>query len=270
MKRFIRSVRFVPARHVLCRQVPFFSLILLLLMPTGYSIAKPKPVEAGMTQQENALQMRKKNRERLMAKVKKRTAVVPLTPEQKQRETAKKLADRTKNREMLAMHARWQPGSLGGSDTLWSQARKGKDKTGRISPKLASRLHTVIKRLEDQLGKPYVWGGKNPLEGFDCSGLVFYAFNHVLERKLPRTANGMYQDPTLKHIRVDKLRRGDLVFFNINQRPGADHVGVYLGNDEFIEAPRSGLNIRISQLSDDFWQSHYLGARRILTEEATL
>ncbi|VFS11761.1 Uncharacterised protein [Citrobacter koseri] len=71
MKRFIRSVRFVPARHVLCRQVPFFSLILLLLMPTGYSIAKPKPVEAGMTQQENALQMRKKNRERLMAKVKK-------------------------------------------------------------------------------------------------------------------------------------------------------------------------------------------------------
>lgn len=96
MKRFIRSVRFVPARHVLCRQVPFFSLILLLLMPTGYSIAKPKPVEAGMTQQENALQMRKKNRERLMAKVKKRTAVVPLTPEQKQRETAQKLADRTK------------------------------------------------------------------------------------------------------------------------------------------------------------------------------
>ena len=244
--------------------------MLLLLMSAGDCFARPKPLVKEMTQQEKALQLRKKNRERLVAKAKKRVAVVPLTPEQKQRETAQKLAVRAKNREALAMHSRWQPGDLSRSDKLWSQVGSGKEKKERISPQLASRLHTVIKRLEDQLGKPYVWGGKHPREGFDCSGLVFYAFNHVLERKLPRTANDMYQDPSFRHIRADKLRRGDLVFFNINQRPGADHVGVYLGNNEFIEAPRTGLNIRISQFSDDFWQSHYLGARRILTEEATL
>lgn len=90
----------------------------------------------------------------------------------------------------------------------------------------------------------------------------------MLERKLPRTANEMYQANHLKPVRRDKLRNGDLVFFNINQRPGADHVGVYLGDDKFIEAPRTGLKIRISQLSDNFWQSHYLGARRILSEDA--
>jgi cell wall-associated NlpC family hydrolase len=114
------------------------------------------------------------------------------------------------------------------------------------------------------LGKPYLWGGNSPTEGFDCSGLVFYAFNHVLERKLPRTANGMYRDDGLKSVHRGSLKQGDLVFFNINQRPGADHVGVYLGDGRFIEAPRTGLKIRISQLSDDFWQSHYLGARRVL------
>lgn len=86
----------------------------------------------------------------------------------------------------------------------------------------------------------------------------------MLDRKLPRTANGMYQDNHLKSIHRGSLKQGDLVFFNINQRPGADHVGVYLGDGRFIEAPRTGLNIRISKLSDDFWQSHYLGARRVL------
>ncbi|MTH46187.1 peptidoglycan endopeptidase [Escherichia alba] len=239
-------------------------------MPSGYAGAQPAPVEREITQQERALQLRQQNRERLMAKVKKRAAVVPLTPQQKQREAEQKRAERARNREMLAMHSRWQPGTLGGSDALWRRSQSAKAKKERVSPQLASRLRTVMERLKAQLGKPYVWGGHHPLEGFDCSGLVFYAFNHVLERKLPRTANGMYQDPHLKPVRADRLRRGDLVFFNINQRPGADHVGVYLGNGEFIEAPRRGLTIRISQLTDNFWQSHYLGARRILTDEATL
>ena len=74
----------------------------------------------------------------------------------------------------------------------------------------------------------------------------------------------MFRDNGLKSVRRSSLKQGDLVFFNINQRPGADHVGVYLGDGRFIEAPRAGLKIRISQLTDDFWQSHYLGARRVL------
>ncbi|MGE5980225.1 C40 family peptidase [Klebsiella aerogenes] len=208
-------------------------------------------------------QKRKLNRDRLLAKAKRRAVVVPLTQEQKRRENMKKQAERASNREALAMHAQWRPGRLGDSEVVWHDVQDEAAAVLRRHPQATARLSTVLHRLKSQLGKPYLWGGHSPSDGFDCSGLVFYAFNHVLDRKLPRTANGMYQDTSLKPVDQSNLKLGDLVFFNINRRPGADHVGVYLGDGRFIEAPRTGLNIRISQLSDDFWQSHYLGARRV-------
>lgn len=261
--------RLVPARFTSQAQAPFFLLSLALLFP-GVSDARPQEVKSSLTREKSLeAAKRMKNRERLMSKVRQRIATVPLTPEQKRNEAEQKRLDRVKNREMLAMHARWQPGRFGGSDALWMPTPEelGQEK---LSPKAAASLRIVIERLKSQLGKPYVWGGQSPGEGFDCSGLVFYAWNHVLTRKLPRTANGMYQDKHLKSVHQKTLQRGDLVFFNINQRPGADHVGVYLGDGQFIEAPRTGLNIRISQLTDNFWQDHYLGARRILTDDAVL
>lgn len=263
------SVRFVPVRLASRAQAPFFLLTLALLLP-GVSDARPQEVKSSLTREKSLeTAKRMKNRERLMSKVRQRIATVPLTPEQKRNEAEQKRLDRVKNREMLAMHTRWQPGRFGGSDALWMPTP---EELGQemLSPKAAASLRVVIERLKSQLGKPYVWGGQSPGEGFDCSGLVFYAWNHVLSRKLPRTANAMYQDKHLKSVRQEKLRRGDLVFFDISERPGADHVGVYLGDGQFIEAPRTGLNIRISQLTDDFWQNHYLGARRILTDDAVL
>lgn len=136
--------------------------------------------------------------------------------------------------------------------------------------RVRASLLTVMSRLEKQLGKPYVRGGVSPQRGFDCSGLVVYAYNKVLDRKLPRTTRAMFRDKGLKKVARHKLRRGDLVFFRSKKRGPADHVGVYLGNNTFIEAPRSGLKIRISNLTNDYWQDHYLGARRILTNEAIL
>ncbi|MGL5700709.1 MAG: C40 family peptidase [Kluyvera sp.] len=273
MKRFILPLFSVPVRASVARRVQLFFLF-LLLTPGSYVSAKPQPAKAPEVQTDSEAKKRKLNRERLMAKAKKRAVVVPLTPEQKRRDIAQKRAERAKNREMLAMHSRWKPGNLGGSETLWKDVQEDMQQematAKRLSPKTTAKLRTVLHRLESQLGKPYLWGGVSPRDGFDCSGLVFYAFNHVLERKLPRTANGMYQDNNLKSIHQSRLKQGDLIFFNINQRPGADHVGVYLGDGRFIEAPRTGLNIRISELSDKFWQSHYLGARRVLTDDAAL
>lgn len=266
---FFISVPFVLVRFASRVQAPFFLLILALLFP-GVGDGRPQEVKFSLTR-EKSLEAaeRMKNRERLMSKARQSMASVPLRLAQKCDETEQKRLDRIKNREMLAIHARWQPGRFGGSDVLWMPTPEelGQEK---LSPKAAASLRVVIQRLKSQLGKPYVWGGQSPGEGFDCSGLVFYAWNHVLSRKLPRTANAMYEDKHLKSVRQEKLRRGDLVFFDISERPGADHVGVYLGNGQFIEAPRTGLNIRISQLSEDFWQNHYLGARRILTDDAEL
>ncbi len=140
----------------------------------------------------------------------------------------------------------------------------------RRKARVRASLLTVMNRLEKQLGKPYVRGGVSPQRGFDCSGLVVYAYNKVLARKLPRTTRAMFRDRGLKKVARHKLRRGDLIFFHSKRRGPADHVGVYLGNNSFIEAPRSGLKIRISNLTNDYWQDHYLGARRILTNEAIL
>lgn len=263
MNLFRLIITFVPVRTV-TRQVRFFFLFLMLMVTTGYASAAPVPVKTPEAKTVSDAKKREQNRQRLMAKAKKHVAAVPAAPEQKRQEMALRLAERARNRERLAMHARWSPGSLGRSEALWRDVQDDAAIATRRTQKSVSKLRTVIHRLESQLGKPYLWGGNSPSDGFDCSGLVFYAFNDVLDRKLPRTANGMFQDNALKPVHQEKLRRGDLVFFNINQRPGADHVGVYLGDGRFIEAPRTGLTIRISQLSDNFWQSHYLGARRVL------
>lgn len=161
--------------------------------------------------------------------------------------SAAKAALRAQNRALLQRHPEWF-----------------------AMPLLADDLHLqpvvekAIRRLQAQLGKPYVWGGETPEEGFDCSGLIFYAFNPLLAAKLPRTANEMYHYRQALDVADNDLRRGDLLFFGIHSRDKADHVGVYLGNNRFIESPRTGEQIRISDLSDAFWQARFLGGKRIL------
>lgn len=124
---------------------------------------------------------------------------------------------------------------------------------------------TAMAKLMGQMGKPYRWGGSSPGTGFDCSGLIYYAYKDVVKIKMPRTANEMYHLRDAAPIKRNELEMGDLVFFRINNRGTADHVGVYLGNGKFIQSPRTGEEIRISQLDNDYWQNHYIGARRVVT-----
>ena len=134
------------------------------------------------------------------------------------------------------------------------------------SPQLLSALEKVLDTLDTQIGRPYRWGGQTPGQGFDCSGLVWFAFRDYVNWPIPRTARALFADTRMAAVFTTELRRGDLVFFYIHRRDVPDHVGVYLGNHQFIEAPRTGLSIRISQLDQPFWQQHYAGARRVLTE----
>lgn len=124
---------------------------------------------------------------------------------------------------------------------------------------------TAMAKLMGQLGKPYQWGGTSPHTGFDCSGLVWYAYKDLLKFKIPRTANEMYHLRDAAPIKRELLEKGDLVFFRINGRGTADHVGVYLGDGKFIQSPRTGKDIQISALGEDYWQRHYIGARRMMT-----
>lgn len=124
---------------------------------------------------------------------------------------------------------------------------------------------TAMGKLMGQLGKPYRWGGTSPMTGFDCSGLVYYAYKDLLNIRIPRTANEMYHLEDAARVNRSELESGDLVFFRIQGRGTADHVGVYVGNGKFIQSPRSGRDIQITSLSEDYWQRHYVGARRVMT-----
>ena len=122
-----------------------------------------------------------------------------------------------------------------------------------------------MNKLMGQLGKPYLWGGNSPRTGFDCSGLVYYAYKDLVNIRIPRTANEMYHLRDARPVDRGELESGDLVFFRTRGRGTADHVGVYVGNGKFIQSPRTGRDIQITSLSEDYWVRHYVGARRVVT-----
>jgi len=123
----------------------------------------------------------------------------------------------------------------------------------------------VLSRAVNVLGTPYRWGGSSPSKGFDCSGLVKYAFNDVKAVNLPRSSSEMASGHGQKVERKD-LKPGDLLFFNIKSRT-VNHVAIYLGNDRFIHAPRRGKSVTIDTLKKPYWQSHYVVAKRVLPKE---
>lgn len=156
----------------------------------------------------------------------------------------------------------------------YGRHRTHQTKASTCSPMSLSAAHkkkylhakeTAMNKLMHQVGKPYRWGGTSPSTGFDCSGLVYYAYKDLMRIKMPRTANEMYHLRDAAPIQRGELESGDLVFFRITKRGAADHVGVYLGNGKFIQSPRSGEDIKISYLADNYWQDHYVGARRVMT-----
>lgn len=108
------------------------------------------------------------------------------------------------------------------------------------------------------IGKPYRYGGNTP-NGFDCSGLVQYSYARAGLRLAHGTDNLRRQSQPVSHR---NLRRGDLVFFD-QEGKKSSHVGIYLGNDEFVHAPSTGKSVHVSKLADRYWQQHFAGARRV-------
>jgi cell wall-associated NlpC family hydrolase len=110
----------------------------------------------------------------------------------------------------------------------------------------------------EQLGQPYCFGGGSP-SCFDCSGLVQYCYREQ-GIELPRTVRKQVR--VGREVAQHELLPGDLVFFRI--RTGdVDHVGIYIGDDEFVHAPRRGVAVRKDRLTDPWWGHHFLTARRI-------
>ncbi|MFJ3050533.1 MULTISPECIES: C40 family peptidase [Pseudomonas nitroreducens/multiresinivorans group] len=136
---------------------------------------------------------------------------------------------------------------------------RGHDKGSRqFSPVDTSR---IVERAHELIGTPYRWGGESEENGFDCSGLLVYLYRSIANRKLPRTTHSMIAQRQ-NEVSRDELQPGDAVFFNHNGGGSASHVGLYIGDDRFIHAPRTGKTIRIDSLDNSYWNRSFTTARR--------
>lgn len=119
----------------------------------------------------------------------------------------------------------------------------------------------LIKTARSFLGVPYLWGGASAEAGFDCSGLTMtvYQLNGL---NLPRHSKRQYEAGD--YIGREKLQKGDLVFFSLSNRGKISHVGIYIGEGQFIHAPSRGKKIRIDSLSSPYYSTGYAGARNYL------
>lgn len=120
-------------------------------------------------------------------------------------------------------------------------------------------LDRVVWNAQKQQGKMYRWGGESPKTGFDCSGLTQYAFGQGAGVDLPRTAAAQYA-ASMKVPR-HQATKGDLVFFNTMGKR-VSHVGIYLGDNKFVHAPRTGKAITTDALSG-YWERKLIGFGRI-------
>lgn len=120
-----------------------------------------------------------------------------------------------------------------------------------------SEVVTIAREL---IGTPYHYGGRSPKQGFDCSGLVYYAHLQAGVH-LPRTSYGQFK--ATQPISLRNLHPGDLVFFRLG-RQKISHVGIYVGHHQFIHAPSAGKDVTIDDLNDPYWQRRFVRGGRTL------
>ena len=108
----------------------------------------------------------------------------------------------------------------------------------------------------------YRRGGRAPATGFDCSGFVHYVFAKVLGLDLPSDSASQFSSGE-KVVRAE-MQAGDLVFFHIHGKR-ISHVGIYLGEGQFIHAPTTGERVKVSRLGESYWSRRFAGARRPTT-----
>lgn len=124
------------------------------------------------------------------------------------------------------------------------------------APSQSSTLVAATKAALTQVGVSYVFGGSSPSQGFDCSGLIDYAFKQAGFNYGRTSAAGYYTLGT----KVTTPQYGDLVFFEGTYKSGISHVGFYIGDGKMVSA--SGDHVQIDDITNSYWQSHFVGYKR--------
>jgi cell wall-associated NlpC family hydrolase len=124
----------------------------------------------------------------------------------------------------------------------------------------AEQRSEVVLMAVGLLESRYKYGGTHPGHGFDCSGLVAYVFQQAAQQSLPHNTAQIAR--LSRPISTRKLKAGDLVFFNTLNRPNS-HMGIYIGDGQFVNAPSTGGRVRIDSLSNPYFAKRFESARTL-------
>lgn len=121
--------------------------------------------------------------------------------------------------------------------------------------------HKVVKAAYSQMGKKYRLGGASPQKGFDCSGLIWWAYRQN-GLKVPRVTTD--QARTGQAVPKNLARPGDIVVFRTGQSPRGLHTGIYAGGNAFIHSPRRGERVRMESMNIPYWRNKLISVRRVV------
>lgn len=154
-------------------------------------------------------------------------------------------------------------GSYGKSSSGSSSSSSAAAKSSGTATAATGTRQEIIDYAATLLGCKYVYGGTST-SGFDCSGFTMYVFNKF-GISLSHSSATQYSNSV--HISKSELQVGDLVFFS--QKKGSSkvgHVGIYVGDNEFIHAASPGKGVRYDDLDSDYYLSHYIGCGRVISD----
>ncbi|SDM55814.1 NlpC/P60 family protein [Sediminibacillus halophilus] len=122
----------------------------------------------------------------------------------------------------------------------------------QVKSSTVSSGSAIVDEAKRHVGTPYAWGGTSP-SGFDCSGFIYYVFNKAGQNLSRTNAAGYYNQST----KISSPQPGDLVFFKNTYKSGISHMGIYAGNNQFVHASSSG--VQLTSLSNSYWKGHFAG-----------
>ena len=153
----------------------------------------------------------------------------------------------------VAVSATWA-GSAGADGDQGSRASRQGQAADR--PDHPTRAERAVKMAVQAVGLPYRWGGESPSTGFDCSGLVRWAYGEV-GVDLPHSSYALFD--VGRPVPESRLVPGDVLFFE-----GLGHVGLYVGRGRMVHAPQTGRDVEIVRLGGSGYGGRLIGARRVV------
>jgi cell wall-associated NlpC family hydrolase len=146
--------------------------------------------------------------------------------------------------------------AAGGAGAISEHVGKGVENYGAAGPKASAALKEALRYK----GTPYLWGGSSPKTGFDCSGLVQWAYAKQ-GIQIPRVTDQQILATNGNHVARNHLEAGDLVFFK-DPSGYVHHVGISMGGDRFLHAPHTGDVVKESSLKESYYAQQFAGGRR--------